>query len=54
MVRASGNRFAASSCRRSTPGPMAAKESFASHFGQTGGSGIEKPQWWQTSLRLNR
>ena len=44
MVRASGNSCAASSCRRSTPGPTATSDSSAAQFGQACGRGIEKPQ----------
>ncbi len=44
MVRALGNSFAASSCRRSTLGPMAASVSSASQWGQLFGRGIAKPQ----------
>src|SRR6266403_371577 len=48
MVRASGNRLAASSCSRSTPGPTATSDCSAAQCGQASGRGIEKPQWWQT------
>ena len=44
-----GKQRAASSCRRSTPGPTATSNSSAAQCGQTCGRGIEKPQWWQTS-----
>ena len=45
MVRAFGNSAAASSCRRSTPGPTATSDSSAWQCGQMFGRGIEKPQW---------
>ena len=45
MVRAFGNSEAASSCRRSTPGPTATSDSSAWQCGQMFGRGIEKPQW---------
>ncbi len=44
MVRAFGNNCAASSCKRSTPGPIAASDSSAAQCGQMFGRGIEKPQ----------
>ena len=45
MVRTPGKMLAASSCKRSTPGPTATSDSSAAQFGQTCGRGIEKPQW---------
>ncbi len=44
MVRASGNKAAASSCNRSTPGPTATRDCSAAQCGHVGGRGIEKPQ----------
>ncbi len=43
-----------SSSSRSTPGPMAANEFAAWHFGHSAGCGMAKPQWWQTSCRRKR
>ncbi len=53
-VRASGKSSAASSARRSTPGPQAVRLSTSWHSGQSLGLGSTWPQWWQTSAARKR
>src|SRR6266446_8440096 len=51
MVRASGNSAAASSCRRSTPGPTATSDCSAAQCGQTCGRGIERSEEHTSELQ---
>ena len=46
--RASGQRAAASSARRSTPGPRVVIRPSTLQDGQAVGIGLVAPHWWQT------
>ena len=50
----SGKRTAASSARRSTPGPQAVRLSASWHLGQSFGRPSTWPQWWQTRAARKR